>query len=788
MSISTASEKLEGMWERAPLRVWFGQCGCVEERSDGSFVVYAGGDILGVFDADDVAARDVLMCVVVQRANVTNSDVARAFRVSVATVGRVVTRFKSGGFPAVADTGHRGGYTVRTPQLKRRLFELFASGHGPRAAHRVVRKRASYGVVQSVHQEWLAEQSRITNAIEQIELPVAAANDAAPTAGDDLAEASNFEPTLGGDRTAVNDVASTAGDRTAVHDVAPTAGDDRAAVNDAASTAGDDRAEREDETGLIPQPDVREPRTERSLDEIGAEAGTQIVQHVGSWLMIGMLNALGVYALAEKWRGKSVRGVSLRVAIDALVAALSLGQRCVEGVRRLATPTAGILLRNSDGVTASWTRRVVGKFARLSATMFQANVATSLLKRSAKDSDHVWLYVDNHMRRYSGQEVIRKGWRMQDKRAVPGTTDYYVHDADGCPLWRVATPSHDSLCQWLQPVADMVRMALGDGVTPVLMFDRAGAFAETMAELRDIGAEFVTYERRPYPLLAKTEFDQTLTITLRSRPKKPIVIRYTEAAQKNLRGGRGRVRRIALLMDDDAQINMLAVSSRPAEELIRRYLARWGHQENQLKHGVERWGINQLDGRGVEAYPADAIIPNPARRKLEHQLRLACTAEGEARCRLARLEPDDPKRQRFVDDLERALERQKYLESLRAELPMRAPVRETELAGKLVRHERDYKNVLDTIRAALANAESEFATRLAPHLERPREAKKILANLLVAPGTIHVGPRTVTVRLLPAGSDAERRAFAEFFKSIDRLGLTLPGDRSGRPLRFRLLK
>jgi hypothetical protein len=61
-------------------------------------------------------------------------------------------------------------------------------------------------------------------------------------------------------------------------------------------------------------------------------------------------------------------------------------------------------------------------------------VASRLLSRTGEGEDRVWLYVDNHLRPYTGQHVIRKGWRMQDKRAVPGTTDYYVHDEEGCPL------------------------------------------------------------------------------------------------------------------------------------------------------------------------------------------------------------------------------------------------------------------------------------------------------------------------------------------------------------------
>ena len=32
--------------------------------------------------------------------------------------------------------------------------------------------------------------------------------------------------------------------------------------------------------------------------------------------------------------------------------------------------------------------------------------------------------------------------------------------------------------------------------------------------------------------------------------------------------------------------------------------------------------MNQLDGRSVELYPPGTIIPNPARRRLEHALRL----------------------------------------------------------------------------------------------------------------------------------------------------------------------
>jgi hypothetical protein len=514
------------------------------------------------------------------------------------------------------------------------------------------------------------------------------------------------------------------------------------------------------------------------------ESPAGVVQHVGSWLLLGLMNELGIYDIAARCRGDAVPMPSLRAAIDATSIALAIGERCIEGVRRLETPSVGTLLRKEGGVSATWTRRVLHDFADVDATMFQGAVASRLLARTADGADRVVLYVDNHLRPYTGQHVVRKGWRMQDKRAVPGTTDYYVHDEDGCPLWRMSTTSHDSLCAWLIPVVEFAQLSLGEQVTPLLVFDRGGAFPEMMAELRDAGAEFVTYERKPYPEIGATEFTQRMEIALASDPRRPTRICYTEAPQKNLRAGRGRVRRIALLTEDGRQVNLLAVSEAPAETLIRAHLARWGLQENQLKRQVERWGINHLDGRRVEEYPPDAIVPNPARRRLERVLKLSHTAEGEAWRKLVRLDEDDPRRAQIEKDVRAAMERQRDLMALRAKIPAMAKVSETPLAGRLRRHQLGYKNVLDTLRTALANAESDLAVLLAQHLVRPREAKKTLVNLLTAPGGVHVGSRGVTVRLMPAGNDAERAAFRAFLRDVTRLRLSLPGDPDRRRLRW----
>lgn len=302
-----------------------------------------------------------------------------------------------------------------------------------------------------------------------------------------------------------------------------------------------------------------------------------------------------------------------------------------------------------------------------------------------------------------------------------------------------------------------------------------------MAGLRDAGLDFITYEKKPYPKLPESTFDYWIKIGDER-------YEYTETNQKNLRKGRGRVRRIAMRSPEGEQFNILAISNAPAHEIIEKILARWSCQENQFKHGVERWGINQLDGRTTDEYPPHAIIPNPARNRVERELRDARKKEGEALRRLSRLQANDPKREKLERDVERARAEQEQLETLRPHVPTHAAVEETELAGKLVKHRSSYKLLIDTLRVGLANAESELAARLAPHLARGKEAKKTLNNLVTAPGHLRINRRSVTITLSPAGTPREQEAYAALLAQLNELPLTLPGDAKGHRLRFELTK
>ena len=706
---------------------WFTAGGCVIERKD-VIEVAVGGILVGSYSKDDTGARNAVLVGLAADPGTHLGHLARAFELSEEMVRVIRRRYEQDGLEAIVVARPRGrGRSKVTPALRRKLEALFAAGKTVSDAHEVVAKkydvkRATVGVVRK---EWGAKQAPT---------PVASA-----------------PPLVTQPALPLADLTTTGSASTTI----PAADTGR---SQAAAPAV-----------IMPMRDERDPQSSSAM------------QHAGSWLLLGLLDRYGLYKLAaEICAEHHLSSESVRVALDAVTIALAMGQGCVEGVRRLATPTAPQLLRSASCPSADWVRQTLHAFADKGVDPFHLGMARRYLEAARVEDGPTVFYVDNHLRPYTGKEVIRRGWRMQDKRVRPGTSDFYVHDEGGRPALRVVSPSHPSLTEKLLEVADLLRAALGKDERILLSFDRGGAFPEALSDLREDSYEFVTYERRPYRLLLPSAFRREMELPIGDGKVERLAFAEFRVA---LGHGRGDVRRIAIRTPDERQVNLLAIGPTPAERLIEIQRGRWA-QENGFKHGVERWGINQLDARKTEAYAPETIVPNPARRRLNRALRLACVDEGLARRLLARLDRDDPKHTEAEQSLAAALAAQTELLARRAVTPLRAPLSQTELAGKLVYHSAAYKTVVDTVRIAAANAEADLAEWLAPHLPRATEAKKTVANLLVAPGCVRVGSRTVQVALAPAGTGAEHRAFAELFRSINAANLRLPGDPLRRVMRF----
>ena len=720
----------------------FSRDGVVVVRADRSSV-FMGGFLLGEFsDHDkDRGRRNVLVVTMAKSEMVHLGRLAVAFGITEEYLRRLRRKEEAGGLKALL-LSKQGKDSTVPPELRAAWCAMFAAGHMPTAVSREQRgaKKTRFSYT-TVRREFLAWQQAV-------------AAQPSPTPRTDI--------------------------------VSPPSDGQLLLFPVRAPAEVVNHAEPDDADATLAEGAALAPMTTTPV------RGGQMVQHVGCWLLLALANKFGLHADACHAFTQQQAHAGLRIALDAVLCALALNQRCIEGVRRLATATGATLLRAERVPTAEGVRKLFGRLlaaTEIGGAVLEARTTARLIAAAHVDDGPAIFYVDGHMRRYNGKHVVRKGWRMQDRRVLPGATDYYVHDEDGRPIFRLPVTSHDSLTTWLSPIARRLREGLGADERILLAFDRGGAFSVQLAELRDAGIEFVTYERAPYPAIAATLFDRAVVV----RGER---YQLHESRHKNLGDKRGRIRRIALLTPAGKQINVVAISTAPAEQLIAILLGaaapklpsgRW-QQENAFHHGDRRWGINQLDDRVVEPYPPGTIIPNPARRKLDRSLRLARVAEGDARRKLASTHPalGILRRAAVTQDLADALELQRDLEALRPETPKHAPVEETSLAGKLVRHTAQLKIIGDVIRVVCANVESDLAALLASHLGRPREAKKVLANIFAAPGKVTVTEQAIQVRLAPAANRAERAAIRLFFTAINQRDLILPSDPTRLPLRFEL--
>ena len=728
---------------------WFAPYGCVVEHDDGRAQVFVGGTLIGEYDtADrDRGPRNVLLVTLAKEPTMHLGHLAIAFGISEEYLRLLRRQEEKEGLGAVLKPA-MGGHTRVTPEKRRELHALFAEGWNASDATRRQRRgrgRVSRPTVSREWRQWKTERDTVVIA------------DSVVTAMQSTTGQLMLLPSeVSTPSSETEDVANGSPPKTATSD----------SESDEDTTHG-----AADEGGPI--------IALRSRPVIGAS----VMQHAGTWIAMALAEREGLHEEVAKLDGE---GDNTQIAIDAVLAALAIGQRTIEGVRRLQTPTSPQLLRADHVPTASTVRRRLWQVAKAHGATLMARMSERALRAThATDDSLAVFYVDNHLRQYTGKHVVRKGWRMQDRRVLPGTSDYYVHDEDGRPLFRIAVPSHDTLGQMLVPIARRLRDALGPDHRILLAFDRAASYPEVLAELRDGDFEFVVYERKPYRDLPEADFDRSIAVRGE---------RYglCEKRLANLGNKLGRVRRVSLRTPTGYQINLLANSKLAAEDLVGILLGRededepsgrW-QQENAFRHGVERWGMNQLDGRSVESYPPGTIVPNPRRRRIERALAIARAEEGRARCLLADDKLSDARRERVEADLADAIHRRVHLQLMRPLVPKRAPIEETELAGKLVRHTGELKIVVDTLRIVATNIEADLAEMIAPYLHKPAEAKKVVANVFAAPGRVEISNDEIRVRLAPAANRTEREAIANLLAQLTAMQLTLPRDRRSRSLRF----
>ncbi len=425
------------------------------------------------------------------------------------------------------------------------------------------------------------------------------------------------------------------------------------------------------------------------------------------------------------------------------------------------------------------------KLSRLAAVGRATEFGRALARRrvAARGAALGFLYVDGHVRVYHGQHTLPKAHVARMRLAMPATTDYWVNDAAGDPLFVVTAEANAGMVKMLPRVLDEVRGLVGERRVTVV-FDRGGYSPTLFRRLITDGFDILTYRKGRVPRLARSRFHHQEAV-LDGR-----TVAYCLADQGvRLLGGKLRLRQVTRRSEDGHQTPILT-SRRDltALEVAHRMFERW-RQENFFKYLREEYALDALVDYGVVPDDPARDVPNPRRHELDGQLR-------QARADLARLATEygaeafvNPESARptmrgfkiahgqLAHDIRAALTRVANLEVARAAVPKRVRVGDV-VEGGVVRLAPERKLLTNLIKMVAYQAESDLVRLVASHYKRVEdEGRTLIQSALAGSADLVVTDTELRVVLTPLSSPHRTRALAALCEELDRADTRFPGSR-----------
>ena len=413
----------------------------------------------------------------------------------------------------------------------------------------------------------------------------------------------------------------------------------------------------------------------------------------------------------------------------------------------------------------------------------------------AAQSEHAGVYyADGHVRVYHGKlAALPRRYVARQKLCLRGTTDYWVNALDGRPFFLVSHPVDPGLIEVLR--TDIVPRLLADApgqpteaelaADPhlhrfTLVFDRAGYSPEFFADQKAQRVAVLTYHKFADEDWAAGEFAaQELTLANGERVTLALAERGTR-----LRNGLW-VREIRQREDSGHQVSVLSTDYRSdLRPLAMRLFARWT-QENFLKYMREHYAIDRLVEHGTEPLPETTTVVNPARRRLESQIRREQTLRDRDRAAFGALSlsplPEPPELEAWQQQkarLHAALTtRETQLAGLKAkrkDTPRHLALKDLPPEEQFPRLRAGRKHFVDTLKLIAYRAETALVGTVREALARADDGRALVRELMRTPADLHpdLEAKTLTVRLQPLPSrlqDAAARHLAEELTATETL-------------------
>jgi transposase len=702
---------------------------CLFRTQDGHRVVLVSGIVLAQYAIEDRMAEANAMVSLVEQGWADQNDVARAFQCSVRTVRRAQRRFEDGGLAAL---GQQSGYPKgrnRLPGSRTQLVQrLKAHGHSNREI------ACRLGVSEMAIRKLLRRLGWKESASPQPNLLPLEASVAA-------------NPNLSAFGAANPMVSS--------HDTDPT----------------DRRADR-----LLAYLGL--------LDDAAPLFGSRTaVPRAGVLLALPALVQSGIFACAQKIYGSlGPAFYGLRTSLLTLLLMALWRIKRPEGLKEHSPQALGQVLGLDRAPEVKTLRR---KLARLAAASRAAQFGRALAQRRVESRGAAlgFLYLDGHVRVYHGQHRLPKTHVARMRLSMPATSDYWLNDQSGDPLFVVTAEANAGLAKMLPAILAEVRALVGDRRLTVV-FDRGGYSPKLFQQILRANFDLLTYRKGRFPRISRKRFQKHQT------RQEGRTMTYVLADQEvRLLKGHLRLRQVTRLAEDGHQTPILT-SRRdlPPAQVAYWMFGRW-RQENFFKYLREEYALDALVEYAVVPDDANREVPNPAWAAVDAQLhqaqayldRLQSEYGLEA---LTNLELKRPTMRGFKiaqgklgQQIWEAMQRVSQWEARRAAVPRRVPVQAV-TEEPVVKLASERKHLTNLIKMVAYQAESDLLRTVAPHYRRvEEEGRTLIQSALASAADLEVTATELRVTLSPLSSAHRTRAIAALCEELNRIDTIFPGSR-----------
>ena len=563
----------------------------------------------------------------------------------------------------------------------------------------------------------------------------------------------------------------------------------RAGVAATDSSAGSEAAPAE--LPAVPRPEPRLAERQAARAGLLEEAAPVITEgrelpKVGLLLILPALAEVGLLEIAEQVYGGLRRGFyGLRSLLLALAFLALLREPRAEGATRIVPQDLGRVLGLDRAPEVKTIRRRLGYLAERG---LGDKLVFALARRHAEAAPEAlgFLYLDGHVRAYSGTRRLPKAHIARARISAPATVETWAADANGDPVFVVVAPVGASLVSELRRLLPELRELVGERHLTIC-FDRGGWSPELFYEIVRADFDFITYRKRRVRREPARAFSRHSLVADGVTHVYELADRRTRLRLPARKGWPKTltVRQVTRRQDDHQTPILTNRTDLSATQVAHRMFSRW-RQENYFRYARQHFALDALDSYASHPDDLARLVPNPERARLRRQLTGAQQALDELEATLGAEAMDNPEARRptmrgfkianadLTYDIRQARQEVVRLQDTVAQAPTRIPLGTLAPDARLL--ETQVKLVTHAIRMSAYNAESALARLLSPHFSRAHdEARSLLREAFHTAGDLQVLADVLHVRLNPLSAPRRTRALAALCEHLTATQTVYPG-------------